>query len=317
MRIILTLLLTTSALPALARDCPEGQRLFDHAAGSDCVPVDPQRIVTLQDQNALLPLLELGVRPIASAGHVLPDGSVTYRRTDGFDTDGIAFVGVYGAPDREAVAAQAPDLVIASPWPDGAYELYSPIAPTVIIDPFDQPLEDALMQIADLVGRTAVAEALRAETWDHAESLRARLGDTLERASLSFLEPDLAAGVVYPENGTQAAGAAFRMLGLTRVPEQEAIAPGDWPEVSYEALGDHSGDVLFVNTYGGDVGAQEFATFVAHPIVAVLPSVAAGQVVRLDGDAAVGASWGKIRNFMDQIAAGLDREYLNLDLVAE
>lgn len=51
---------------AIALECTDGMRPFEHAAGVDCIPQNPQRIVTLQDQNGLLPLMELGVRPIAS-----------------------------------------------------------------------------------------------------------------------------------------------------------------------------------------------------------------------------------------------------------
>ncbi|MGR3491226.1 MAG: hypothetical protein ACU0DW_04140 [Shimia sp.] len=80
-------LITTTA--ANAQDCSDGQRLFEHAAGETCIPEDPQRIVTLSDQNALLPLLELGVRPVGSTGRVLSDGSEVFRRTQDYDTLGM------------------------------------------------------------------------------------------------------------------------------------------------------------------------------------------------------------------------------------
>lgn len=50
-------------------------REVTHAAGTTEIPVDPQRIVTTTDQNALLPLLELEVRPVGSAGLLADDGS--------------------------------------------------------------------------------------------------------------------------------------------------------------------------------------------------------------------------------------------------
>jgi iron complex transport system substrate-binding protein len=67
----------------LALDCEPGLRPFTHPAGETCIPENPQHIVTLQDQNGLLPLPELGVTPVRSAGHVLEDGSQVFRRTEG------------------------------------------------------------------------------------------------------------------------------------------------------------------------------------------------------------------------------------------
>ena len=308
---------TLAPLPVLALDCGAGLRPFTHAAGETCIPEAPQRIVTLQDQNGLLPLLELGVTPVGSAGHVLEDGSQVFRRTEGHDTSGVAFVGTYGEPDREAVAALEPDLIIASPWPAGQVETYSAIAPTIVFDPFSQPLDEALLQLADAVGRTEEAMRLQAELAAHAEELRAGLGDSLDRATLSFLSPDLAGGLFYPENGTQAPGAAFRLLGLTRVPAQAALRPEDFPELSWEALPEHAGDVMFVLTFDAEEQGGEFDRFLALPVVQTLPVVRAGQIVEIDGTETVGSAWGKVRVMMDRVAEELGRDDLNLDLVAE
>jgi hypothetical protein len=39
-------------------------------------------------------------------------GFQTFRRTEGFDTSGIEFVGAYGEPNAEAIAALEPDLIV-------------------------------------------------------------------------------------------------------------------------------------------------------------------------------------------------------------
>lgn len=304
-------------VPVLAVDCEAGLRPFTHAAGETCIPEDPQRIVTLQDQNGLLPLLELGVTPVGSAGHVLEDGSQVFRRTEGYDTSGVAFVGTYGEPDREAVAALAPDLIIAPPWPAGQVEAYSAIAPTIVFDPFSQPLDEALLQLADAVGRTDEAMRLQAELEAHADALRTELGDRLSQATLSFISPDLAGGLFYPENGTQAPGVAFRLLDLTRVPAQAALGPDDAPELSWEALPEHAGDVMFVLTFDAEDQGGEFDQFLALPVVQALPVARAGQIVEVDGTKTVGSAWGKVRLMMDRVAEELGRDDLNLDLVTE
>ncbi len=163
MRPALTTLALLAAAPALALDCTAGQRAFAHPGGETCIPVDPQRIVTLSDQNGLLPLLELGLVPLGSAGHVGPDGVTFFRRTLGFDTSGVTHIGSYDAPDREAVAVLMPDLIVASPWPEDAAELFAPIAPTIVSGPDGQQLAVALLSLADAVARPDLQTDLFAE----------------------------------------------------------------------------------------------------------------------------------------------------------
>lgn len=314
-RLLLPLALVATS-PALALDCAEGQRAFAHPGGETCIPVDPQRIVTLSDQNGLLALLELRLTPVGSAGHVGPDGATFFRRTEGFDTSAVAYIGSYEAPDREAVAALAPDLIIAATWPEGQMDLFAPIAPTIIFDPFDQPLDAALLQLADAVGRTAEADALRADLVAHADGLKANLGERLATVTTSFIAPDEGRSF-WPENGTQVAGLAFDLLGLTRVPAQAALGPDDYPQVGFEGLPDHAGDVLFVFTYDGEFDSQTMRDFLADPLVQALPVAQAGQIVEIVGTETVGAGWGKARILMDRIAEAMARPDLRTDLFVE
>lgn len=306
-----------AATPALALDCEPGMRPFAHAAGEDCVPENPQRIVTLQDQNALLPLLELGVVPVGSAGHVQEDGERVFRRTAGFDTSGVAFVGTYGEPDPEMVAALAPDLIVASPWPEGAHETYSRIAPTVVIDVHGRPLEEALHQFADLVGRSDEARRLQAETERQAAALRERVGPALAQTTLSTVTSD-EGGTFYAMEPTQAWGAVRRLLDPAMAAPEAGWEPEREPR-SLEALGEHAADaMLFVSFDADDGGASSsFDAFAGQPVVQALPVARAGQLFHLDGAAMVGASWGKIRNGLDQVDAVLARDDLRRDLVIE
>ncbi|WP_404379173.1 ABC transporter substrate-binding protein [Caenispirillum salinarum] len=301
---------------AVARDCPEGQRPFQHAAGVDCIPETPQRIVTLQDQNALLPLMELGVRPVASAGHVNAEGERVFRRMEGYDTAGIRWIGSYREPDREAVAAVKPDLIIASPA--HAHELFSPIAPTVVIDTLEQPLENALLQFAEAVNRTDRAEDLRDRLEDKADALRAQLRPALEETTVSVIAREYQGSGFYGVEPTHAFGAARRLLKPTMT-----SAEADWGSgreaKSLEMLGDHPADVMFFMTFDADEGTDsaQFEDFRAEPLVRALPVVRAGQLYRLDGSAMVGSAWGKIENGLDQMARVLTREDLDRNLVQE
>ncbi|MEX1213572.1 ABC transporter substrate-binding protein [Saccharospirillum sp.] len=308
-------LLTT---PVWAQTCTDGYRLFAHAAGEDCIPVNPQRIVTLQDQNGLLPLMELGVRPIASAGHINGNGEQVYRRMQGYNTTGIQFIGTYGNPDIEAVAAQQPDLIIASPWPAEAYEMYSKIAPTIVIDMFSNDLEVALYQFSDAVNRTERAQSLQAELNQKVAELRATLGDRLDSTTLSIIAPEYQGDGFYAVEPTQAFGAIRRALDpVMSAPEQTWAI--DRNAKSIESLGEHTADVMFLITYDADQSGNStsFDDFISRPLVRTLPVYQAGQFYPLNGGDMVGSAWGKIMNGLDQIAEVLLQEDLNRNLVAE
>ncbi|MBO6922473.1 MULTISPECIES: ABC transporter substrate-binding protein [Paracoccaceae] len=319
LRIPLAAILAALALPALAQDCADGQRAFAHGAGTTCIPENPQRIVTLHDQNGLLPLMELGVTPVASFGHVQSDGTRIFRRMEGYDTSEVEWIGSYRGPfDAEAVAAMEPDLIVAAPWPPEAPELMGGIAPVVVIDMFQQPLEDALMQFADLVGRTDRAEELRAGFEAKAAETRDALGDRLAATTVSVLTFDESGGRFYPANPTQALGMVLRALDPVR-PAPERGLGSEREYRAMETVGGHEADAMLHLVYDADDGgaSDSHAAFTAHPLVQAMAVTRAGQVYPLDGIAMVGSAWGKAENGLDQIATILLREDLDRDLVTE
>lgn len=63
-----------------------GFRPFTHSLDTTCVPDDPQRVITPQDQNALLPLLEPEFTAVVgSVGSIHEDGSTCFRHVDAYD----------------------------------------------------------------------------------------------------------------------------------------------------------------------------------------------------------------------------------------
>ncbi|MEJ6403141.1 ABC transporter substrate-binding protein [Yoonia sp. 2307UL14-13] len=318
-RITLSIIFATLATPLFALECDEGMRAFAHAAGETCIPVDPQRIVTLQDQNGLLPLMELGVTPIGSSGHVNSAGEQIFRRMEGYDTSDVRWIGPYGSPpDVETIAAMQPDLIIASPWPPEAPDLLEGVAPVVVIDMFNQPLEDALFQFADVVNRTDRAEELQAQMQARAVEVRAELGDLMDTTTLSAITREYEGDGFYGIEPTQAFGAIRRALDPTMTP-----AEADWSteraNKSLEVIGDHAADVMMFLTFDADEGgtSSEFNSFMSEPIVQALPVAQAGQIYVLDGSQMVGSAWGKIVNGMEQISAVLLDDGINRDLVIE
>ena len=272
-------------------------REVTHLAGTTEIPVDPHRIVTTTDQNALLPLLELGVRPVGSAGRLNDDGSGTFRRTQGFDTSGITFTGDFIEPNAEAVVAESPDLIVGYDGDQEKYDVFSRIAPTVLVQVFDRPLDEALLQFGDLVDRREEAEALQAAYDGRVEALRERLG-RLESLSVSVLEPGDPGTFLRFDVG-QAVGTVSDDVGLLRVAEQEADSGSDAQSV--ETLPGRSADVVLVVDFGGDRAEPDPAVqaLLDNPLYQSLPAVQAGQAHVFDGTRTVGAAWARMDAFLD------------------
>lgn len=279
----------------------EQTRTIEHFAGTTQIPVEPQRIVTLQDQNALLPLLELGVTPVASAGLLGDDGSKSFRRTQGYDTSGIEFVGAYGEPNLEAIAAQDPDLIVSDEYgAEDVYEELSRIAPTVVVQVFERPLTEALADFAEIVGKQDRAAELQADYAKRIESFRADLGENLQRTSISLLSAGAPGTFYQADSGGQAHYTVVRDLGLLRPEPQRAGAP-DAEEFSLEKLPEHDADAVFMVAFGNETDDPGAAAVTKSRLWASLAATQAGQSTTIDGTASVGAAWGKMNVFLDQL----------------
>ncbi|HWH28975.1 MAG TPA: iron-siderophore ABC transporter substrate-binding protein, partial [Mycobacteriales bacterium] len=253
-------------------------------------------IVTTTDQNALLPLLELGVTPVGSAGLVGSDGSQTFRRTEGFDTDGVAFTGAYGEPNLEAVAALEPDLIVGYEFDAEFYDDLSRIAPTVLVQIFDRPLTDALEEFAALVGREERSAELHAAYDRRVAALREALDGRTETLSVTLVSAG-DPGTFYRADTGQALGTVMTDLGLPQ-PAAQAADSGD-DAVSLEQLGTRDADVVLVVDYGGENPDPGTETLLASPTYQRLAAVRAGQAHVIDGTRAVGAAWARMDAFLD------------------
>lgn len=120
------------------------------------VPLHPQRIVSLHDLDITIPLIELGVPPVASHGRTRPDGShflrsgVQLTGVD-FDNSNITYIGTADI-DIEAIVAAKPDLIITEPSRNTPIEQLEKIAPTVSIDHLDGGAPEIYRKLAQLTG---------------------------------------------------------------------------------------------------------------------------------------------------------------------
>lgn len=286
-----------------AGDAP-ATRTITHAAGTTEVPRDPQRIVATTDQNALLPLLELGVQPVGSAGLLDPDGSTSFRRTEGFDTSGVEFTGPYGEPNLEKVASLSPDLIVGYEFDSDYYDDLASLAPTVIVQIFDRPLTEGLEQFAEVVGREDEAAELR-EAYDaRIADLQDQLGGQLETLSVSIISAG-DPGTFYRADVGQAMGTVVDDLGLTLV-EPQAADTGDDAN-SLEQLTSRDADVVLLVDYSGEQSEPDAGTqaILDSPLYDRLAAVRADQAHVVDGTQVVGAAWARMDAFLDVLETHL------------
>ena len=157
MRWLISLLLLAAGVTSAA----EGQThtFTDDLGRVVTVPLHPQRIVSMHDLDITIPLIELGVPPVASHGRTRPDGS-HYLRSSAqltgvdFDNSAIQFIGTADI-DLEAVAAAKPDLIITEPSRHVSVEQLEKIAPMVCSDHRQGSAPRIYSKLAQLTGSQA------------------------------------------------------------------------------------------------------------------------------------------------------------------
>ncbi|MEM7593900.1 MAG: ABC transporter substrate-binding protein, partial [Cyanobacteria bacterium P01_A01_bin.83] len=111
---------TSQPNAALTENC----RVVQHAMGETCVPLNPQRIVTI-DSTMLEAALALDRKPVGSPlDFVLPS----------MDQEGIADLGDSERINLERVLALKPDLILGQAYGTVPYAQLAQIAPTVLVD---------------------------------------------------------------------------------------------------------------------------------------------------------------------------------------
>jgi iron complex transport system substrate-binding protein len=231
------------------------QRFTDDLGRVVQVPAHPQRIVSLHDLDITIPLIELGVPPIASHGRTRPDGS-HYLRSSAqltgidFDNSDIAFIGTADI-DLEAIAAAKPDLIITEPNRNVPVEQLAKIAPTVSIDHLLGSAPRIYSKLAQLTGtqtRLAVLER-------RYQAQIAQLKQTIDTQKITVSVIQANNGKVTVHHSYHTLGRVLRDAGFRFPPLIDAIPDGQRIDVSAEQLPDLDADFIFA-TYRSDTGGK-------------------------------------------------------------
>ncbi|MEK4046412.1 AraC family transcriptional regulator [Paenibacillus sp. FSL H8-0048] len=213
-------------------------RMYRHLKGETEIPVKPQRVVSLFHLGELM---ALGVKPVGATTFILNNPLLS-------DVSDIEDVG--STPDAEKILSLAPDLIITTaPFAevvDGGYEALSQIAPTLVVEQYNDPVKDVVM-FGDILGKQA-----EAEQWN--KDFAAKIQQSKEKIT-PYIEPgetfsilNVRSGAVFIYGDTNLGGnIVYKYLGLkpTDKIEKEVIHGDTW-EISNELIPEFIGDRLFL-----------------------------------------------------------------------
>ncbi|MGE0970267.1 ABC transporter substrate-binding protein [Klebsiella sp. WOUb02] len=253
MRWLVPLLLCVAGTAGAAAS--QTQKFTDDLGRVVNVPLHPQRIVSMHDLDITIPLIELGVPPVASHGRTRPDGS-HYLRSSAqltgvdFDNSDIQFIGTADI-DLEAVAAAKPDLIITEPSRHVSVEQLEKIAPTVSIDHLQGSAPRIYAKLAQLTGSGARLAVLERRYQEQIKQLKAAV-DT-QKITVSVIQAN--GGKVTVHHAYHALGRVLRDAGFRFPPLIERIPDGQRIDVSAEQLPELDADFVFA-TWRSDTGGK-------------------------------------------------------------
>ncbi|RXZ82092.1 hypothetical protein EBB07_12250 [Paenibacillaceae bacterium] len=198
------------------------------------------------------------------------------------DTAGIADVGV--PPDAEKILSLEPDLIVTTlPFAEtveGGYEALSQIAPTVVVEQYNDPIKDVAM-FGDILGKQD-----EAQQWNKA--FATKIAEYKEKIS-PFIKADETFSIlnVRPNNvfiyGDTNMGGNIIYKYLNLKPAEKVnteVIHGETWEISTEVIPDFMGDrlILAVNK-GAEEKMKEVETLIQNT-----PTWQAGKIYNIDFD---------------------------------
>lgn len=255
-----------------------------HSQGQTTLPATPQRIVTLSTSWADT-VRAFDIDPVAVGvltGYAPADGRFPWQGD--YQSTPVA-LSLLGDPDFEAIAATAPDLILAdfSARTSAVYDRLSQIALTIAPlgdSGYVDPWRDQVEVLGQILDRPADADALIAAADTELDGIRTAF-PCVQGASflLATVSSDTVGVVADPRDP---AAELFGELGMELLPDVIELAQGKTRlTVSYEQSAALAGaDLTLVREHGGRA----------------LPTSPSGHTVLLDGPLATALSDPSVQN---------------------
>lgn len=259
-------------------------RVVQHAMGETCVPLNPQRVVTI-DPFSLENVLALGMQPV---GVAISSDWLEKRDYLRNRLSGVEIVGNHNQPNLEKILTVNPDLILGLELEsEAAYRQLAQIAPTVLLN-FETSgqWKDILMNNAVALGKTDVAKQVMAKYVARLDEFKSEVkpsadstgNDQALKVSIIRISPNTIS--IYTKNTF--IGTIIEDAGLARPPAQNQT---DNLEISKESLSIANGDVIFLWSNETGQAQKETQTKIAKvtddPLWQQLNAVQQGKVYQV------------------------------------
>lgn len=254
----------------------ETARVIQHAGGETAVPLDPQRIVSLEVDGSLL---ALGITPVAVAEW----NKESYLAELLTEAEPIGYSDAY---NLEAIAAAEPDLILLHTKPGGGIEVYdllSEIAPTVVVSDPEADFRQTVRDIGLTLGREEAAEQRLAVFDEMAHAARETVGGIVGDGTAAMFNVREDHFRLYGIKVGYGGPTLYGELGMTPANLVTELVPeAQNARISLEVLPELDAQYLFV--LAPEEVEQQYQALLAQPLWQSLPAVQAGNVYRVTAD---------------------------------
>ena len=219
-------------------------RTVNHMAGETCVPLSPQRLITLSTPT-LVDALAVGVKSVGAIFYFDQTPLYLEGKLDGIESLGRQ-------PNLEKILMLNPDVIIGSEGgTELVYDHLSQIAPTVLGHWRGYPSwKEHFNLVAEVLGKTEEAEQVWTHYKQRVQELRVSLDDNYQDIEVSFVH--ICCGTIDIDVKNSFSGMILEDVGLRRPPAQNVVNETGLKLLSEERLMDIDGDVLFVAATSGE-----------------------------------------------------------------
>ncbi|HEX7265558.1 MAG TPA: ABC transporter substrate-binding protein [Candidatus Dormibacteraeota bacterium] len=277
----------SSGSPASSQPAHFPVTIVEAGGASVTITKQPQRIVSLSPTaTEMLFAISAGSQVVAVDDQSTFPSNAPMTKLSGFQ------------PNVEAIAAYAPDLVVASDDTGGIVHGLGALNIPILIEPAAKNLDDSYRQIEQLgaaTGRLTDASALEKKMRSDLAAIVASLPRPAKQLKVYHELDD----TYYSATSATFIGQVYELLGLKNIADGATAAAPDYPQLSAEYIVSSSPDLIVL----ADTKCchQDVSTVAARPGWSSIAAVKSGQVVGVDDD--IASRWGpRVVDFLRAIA---------------
>lgn len=255
---------------------PVATKIVEDDFGQVEIPLEPQRVIVLDDHTVLDPVLALEIKPVGVVS-CSPTCLEPFRGIPEELVVDIPDVGVNAMePSLEKIVGLNPDLILANGTNKKIYKQLSAIAPTVLNDYHNiADFKGRLQHFAQILGREEKVEEILARYEERIQKLRQRLGTKLETKTVSILY--FYNSQIVPSRDSLTHYQVLSDVGFQFTQAHQNVGIS-WNPLSLEALPDYDADYLFLITN------DQSLSFLEKPVWSTLKAVQNNQVYAVTWD---------------------------------